>query len=87
MRECLVACLLVVCCGCAVKDNKKQLRYFIARHVTKVEPLSARANLVYWEAATTGRPEKFEALKQLQLKVRRIYSDVNDFARIKKFDE
>ena len=54
-------------------------------HVAKVEPLSAQANLAYWEAATTGKAEKFEEYAQLQLQIRRIYSDPNDFARVQAF--
>ena len=81
----LVTGLLALCMGCATNPRPDQLSQFVQTCVAKVEPLSARANLVYWEAATTGKPEKFEELKQLQLQIRRIYSDPNDFARIKAF--
>ena len=47
--------------------------------------MAARANLVYWEAATAGRTEKFAESAQLQLQIRGIYSDPNDFARVKAF--
>jgi peptidyl-dipeptidase A len=85
----LAAYLLACCFGCAApkQSSEEPFRQFLQAHVAKVEPLSAKANLVYWEAATTGKPEKFEELKQLQLQIRRIYSDANDFARIKAFDE
>jgi peptidyl-dipeptidase A len=83
----LVVCLLALCLGCAAEHSQDQFSQFLQAHVAKVEPLSAQANLVYWEAATTGRAEKFEEFKQLQLQIRRIYSDTNDFARIKTFDE
>jgi peptidyl-dipeptidase A len=83
----LSACLLSVCVGCAARHGQDQFSRFLQAHVAKVEPLSAQANLVYWEATTTGKTEKFEELKQLQLQIRRIYSDANDFARIKRFDE
>ncbi len=73
--------------GCASNSWQEGCTRFIRAHVAEVEPLSARANLVYWEAATTGKAEKFEELKQLQLQIRRIYSDPNDFARIKAFKE
>ena len=83
----LVVGLLSLCVGCAAKHGQDQFDQFLQAHVAKVEPLSAQANLVYWEATTTGKPEKFEELKRLQLQIRRIYSDANDFARIKAFDE
>jgi peptidyl-dipeptidase A len=79
--------LLSLCLGCAARHSQDEFSQFLQAHVAMVEPLSAQANLVYWEAATTGKAEKFEELKQLQLQIRRIYSDANDFARLKAFDE
>jgi len=83
----LVTGVLVLSAGCAARHSQDEFGQFLQAHVAQVEPLSAQANLVYWEAATTGKPEKFEELKQLQLQIRRIYSDANDFARIEKFDK
>ncbi len=83
----LVTGMLAGCVGCATRYGEKQFGRFVQGHVVRVEPLAARENLVYWEAATTGKPEKFEEFRQLQWQIRRIYSDANDFARIKKFDE
>jgi peptidyl-dipeptidase A len=83
----LMVGLLTLSLGCAARHSQDEFSQFLQAHVAKVEPLSAKANLVYWEAATTGKPEKFEELKQLQLQMRLIYSDANDFARLKKFDE
>ncbi|OHB60851.1 MAG: hypothetical protein A2167_00835 [Planctomycetes bacterium RBG_13_46_10] len=65
--------------------NQNELKEFIQAHVENVEPLSTKANLVYWEAATTGKSEKFKELEQLQLRIRRICSDPNDFNRLKVF--
>ena len=84
---CLVTDVLVLSAGCAVQHSQDEFSQFLQAHVAKVEPLSARANLAYWEASTTGKAEKFEELKQLQLQIRQIYSDANDFARIKRFDK
>ena len=83
----LAVSLLTLYLGCAAKHSQDQFDQFLQAHVAKVEPLSAQTNLVYWEAPTMGKAEKFEELKQLQLQIRRIYSDANDFARIKAFDE
>jgi peptidyl-dipeptidase A len=73
--------------GCATQHNREQAEQFVKTHVAQIEPLAARTNLVYWEAATTGKPEKFEEHRQLQLQMRRLYSDPNDFARVKAFKE
>jgi peptidyl-dipeptidase A len=80
-----VAFAVVACAGCASQRSPEQAEQSVKTHVARVEPLAARANLVYWEAATTGKPEKFEEHRQLQLQMRRLYSDPNDFARVKAF--
>jgi len=68
-------------------SDQNDLKAFIQTHVAKVELLSTKANLVYWEAATTGKSEKFQELEQLQLQIRKIYSDPNDFNRLKLLKE
>jgi peptidyl-dipeptidase A len=87
MKKLLAAWLMTLtvylCVGCASRSGQDQVARFVATRVAKVEPLSKQANLVYWEAATTGKAEKFEEFAQLQLQIRRIYSDPNDFARVK----
>jgi len=91
MRKCVslwvAVCPLILCAGCAVGSPQGEADQFIQAHVAQVEPLARRANLAYWEAATTGQPEKFEEYAQLQLQIRRICSDPNDFARIEVLRE
>ncbi len=73
--------------GCRVASDQSQLKAFIQAHVEQVEPLATKVNLTYWDAATTGKKEKFQELEQLQLEIRRVYSDPNDFDRLKAFRE
>jgi peptidyl-dipeptidase A len=70
--------------GCASRSTRQECAAFVASRVSAVEPVTARANLVYWDA-TTGKPDKFDEYAQLQLQIRRMYSDPNDFARLKAF--
>jgi peptidyl-dipeptidase A len=58
---------------------------FIEGRVGAIKPVWVQGNLAYWEATTTGKPEAFEKYEKLQLDLRRIYSDPNDFARIEAF--
>ena len=74
---------LVLCLGCATDSRRDEVARVIRDHVAKIEPLSKRANLVYWEAATTGKAQKFEEHAELQLQIRRTYSKPSDFARVK----
>lgn len=83
----LAAFVPVLCVGCTAPRGQNLVSQFIETHVAQVEPLSTRANLVYWEAATTGKSEKWEKLKTIQLEIRRVYSDRDDFAQIKTFRE
>jgi peptidyl-dipeptidase A len=71
--------------GCAIATEREDCAQFVRSRVAKIEPLAAQANLAYWDAATTGKKEKFDEYAQLQLKIRQIYSDPNDFARLKTF--
>ena len=86
-RPCLFSLWLglLLSAGCQTISKEKELASFVKTHVAKVEPVARRANLAYWEAATTGKAEKFAEFAQLQLQIRRIYSEPNDFARIKAF--
>lgn len=83
----VAALLFVSCLGCAVNPQQKEAAQVVQVHVDKVEPLTTQANRVYWEATTTGRPEKFEELRQLQLQARQVFSNLNDFDRIKGLRE
>ncbi len=83
----VMSIVLTTLVGCEAASNQEQLEKFINAHVKKVEPLSTKANLTYWDAATTGKQEKFRELEKLQLEISRIYSDPNDFKRLKNFKE
>jgi peptidyl-dipeptidase A len=73
--------------GCAYNTEEKHFDKFIAAHVKKVEPLTTQANLTYWDASTTGRPEDYEKLSRLQLGISRIYSNHKEYAFLKTIKE
>lgn len=60
---------------------------FITAHVNKIKPMSKEVNLVSWEAANTGKPEDYDKLSELTLKIRRVYSDPNEFVFLKQMKE
>ncbi|MBN1359009.1 MAG: M2 family metallopeptidase [Sedimentisphaerales bacterium] len=72
----------LVLSGCKTNMQEAEAAWFIEDHTTVIKPLWTQWNLAYWEGTTTGRPEAFEEFEKLQLDIRRIYSDPNDFARI-----
>jgi peptidyl-dipeptidase A len=73
--------------GCGYNIKEKQLEKFIADHVEKVEPLTTQANLTYWDASTTGKPEDYEKLSKLQLKISRIYNNSQEYDFIQYIKE
>ena len=73
--------------GCKTTSQEPELAGFIQAHEAQVAPLWTQANLTYWDATTTGKPEAWEKFKALQLQTSEIYSNREDFARIKAFRE
>jgi len=68
-------------------SQESGLARFIEAHVAQVAPLWTQANLTYWEATTTGKKEAWDRYETLQLKIRQLHSNREDFARIKAFRE
>lgn len=69
--------------GCGVNQKELVLKDFVDQHVDQVKPLNKQAALVYWDAAVTGEAEKYDRYSELELQIRKIYSDPNDYARLK----
>ena len=78
---------LVLMGGCARNAEERRLQGFIDEHVAIVDPLTAKANLTYWDASTTGKSEDYDKLGKLQLEIRQVYSSPKDFALLKKIKE
>ena len=73
--------------GCESLEAEKQLESFIQKHVAQLEPLETKANLTYWDAATTGKKEYYARHKDLQLQIRQLYSNTQEFAFLKRLRE
>ncbi|MEA3224831.1 MAG: hypothetical protein U9Q07_02690, partial [Planctomycetota bacterium] len=73
--------------GCGPNQKEKQLQEFITTHVEKVKPMHRETSLAYWDAATSGKPDDYEKVSELTLKIRHVYSDPEDFAFLKKSKE
>ncbi|MBL7186772.1 MAG: M3 family oligoendopeptidase [Phycisphaerae bacterium] len=73
--------------GCVHNAEERQLQEFVTAHTAKVEPLSDEANLAYWDASTTGKSEYYDKLSRLQIRIRRIHSDPQEYAFLKDAKE
>ncbi len=81
----LAAGLMLLGCGSNLQERK--LDEFIQSHLQKVVPLSKEANLAYWSAATMGKAEDYSRYSDLELQLRRIYSNAEEFSLLKQLKE
>ena len=79
---------VVLISGCTqLTPEEKQLEQFITDHLARVQPLQNQAGLAWWGAATTGKDEDYDKQSKLELKIRQIYSNTEEYAyldRLKK---
>ena len=73
--------------GCGQNQEEKQLKTFIRSHVEKIKPIEKEAALAYWNASITGKEEDYEKSGALELKLRQIYSNSDDFNTLKEYKE
>src|SRR3990172_1596163 len=83
----LVTVVAVFLIGCGPNAEEKRLKDFIANHVEKIETLQKEANLAYWNAALTGDEQDYKKYSDLELEIRKIYSDAADFGLLKAWKE
>jgi len=83
---CTAFILLMVLGGVGCPPNnpeEAQLMSFIDAHVAQLRPLAKEAHLAYWKAAITGDEDAYRQVGQLELQIRQIYSDPEDYTRLK----
>ena len=73
--------------GAESNAKERELNEFIAAHVQRIEPLARERNLTYWRASTSGKSEDYEELNRLNLAIREIYSNPEEFARLRESRE
>ncbi|MDT8302384.1 MAG: M2 family metallopeptidase [Sedimentisphaerales bacterium] len=77
----------VVLFGCAPNAKEAELNEFITAHVEKIKPMSKEASLASWNAAISGKPEDYDKVSELTLKIRQVYSNPQEFAFLKDTKE
>jgi peptidyl-dipeptidase A len=71
----------------AATEKEKQVEKFIKAHVEKIAPMEKAANLAYWDAAISGKPEDYNRVSKLTLEIRQVYSNPQEFAFLKEAKE
>lgn len=79
--------ITTVLSGCEPGIKEKQLKRFITAHVERIKPLEREKNLAFWDSATTGKQEDYSKLSELELKIRKIYSNSEDFTFLREIKE
>lgn len=74
----------VVLLGCGPDSDERRLQHFITAHVDEIKPMLTESHLAYWQAANTGDPEDYNRVSELELEIRQVYSDANDFALLSR---
>jgi len=73
---------------CKPKEtDESRLRTFITNHLKVVEAKLKAMNLADWNANATGEQKFYDEKAKLELEIRKIYSNKDDFEQLKKFKE
>jgi peptidyl-dipeptidase A len=78
----LIACVLM---ACSIRNDGRDLRAFIDAHVKIYEPKFKAMNLADWNANATGDSISYQEKAALELEIRKIYSNKEEFAQLKKW--
>ena len=70
-----------------LNDDEKQLSEFIKKFESLVVPIIKETSLSSWNAAISGKEEDFKKVLALQNKLTEIYSDKENFSKLKAFKE
>jgi len=76
---------LVFLISCQSKEKKA--RAFLQKHLDEVIPISKQLNLSYWEATAKGDEKLYKKYADLELKLKKIYTNKEEFELVKNFKE
>ncbi|MBN2001018.1 M2 family metallopeptidase [candidate division KSB1 bacterium] len=83
MKRFAIYFLALLWLACGPNAEEKQMQKFIDVHVEKIKPLYKKSSLAYWKAATTGDAEQYDRYAELDLEIRTLYSNKEDFQKVK----
>lgn len=73
--------------GCGMNSEEQALKALIDRRTAALKPVEKSANLAYWNAAVTGRDSDYAAYADADLKMQRLFSDPDTYAKLTAFKE
>lgn len=69
------------------QDMNKELSDFITEHVKVVSELEKNSAIAYFNASISGKDEDYTKSAELQFELEKIYTNKDDFAKLKTFKE
>lgn len=79
----MIAALAVALTGCTQHAKDTEMQQFVTAHVEKIKPMERQSNLAEWKAENTGADADFDRASKLQLELRTVYSNADEFAYLK----
>ncbi|RPI06300.1 MAG: peptidase M3 [Ignavibacteriae bacterium] len=73
--------------SCSMRNDEKDLRAFIETHLKSIEPKFKALNLASWNANATGEKKYYDEQAAVELEVRTIFSNKQDFELLKKWKD
>jgi peptidyl-dipeptidase A len=71
--------------SCSLRNDEKDLQAFIDNHVKIYEPKFKAMNLADWNAYATGEKKYYDEKASLELEIRKIYSNKQEYEQLKKW--
>ncbi len=86
---CKYAIFFLLLIGGVIMANELEdsAQLFIQAQVQKIDPIFKQMASTYWEATGTGKEELYGKYAELELQMRKIFSNKEDFAKLKDFYE
>ena len=77
----------LVTMSCSLRNDEKDFRTFIDNHIKIYEPKFKAMNLADWNANATGDKKYYDEKASLELEIRKIYSNKQEFNRLKRWKD
>lgn len=90
MRKLLVSAIsffILVSCVKKPSENEMAAKAFLDSLTSIVEPLYTKMSQSYWDATATGEDKCYDCYAELNIEMKKIFSNPADFQRVKEFRE
>ena len=83
----IISFLILFSCAKKPSENEMASKEFLDSLTTIVEPLYTQMSQAYWDATASGKDEYYDLYANLDIQLTKIFSNSEDFQKIKTFKE